>query len=134
MFGHRRRGSGASRDKRGSRRGRGNATVCALTLPHLPALAVVITVPWCCRTAEQLIRELAEAPAPEPSPNASASSPDTAVWVRRSTTLIDGRPNQLADSWAPKPDRAAWKAVVGMPTNRDAIRPAANGEKYAYIT
>jgi GntR family transcriptional regulator len=51
------------------------------------------------RTADQLIRELAEVPAPEPVAERLDIEPGTPVWVRRRTTLIDGRPNQLADSY-----------------------------------
>src|ERR671914_121976 len=51
------------------------------------------------RTADQLIRELAEVPAPEPVAERLGIEPGTPVWVRRRTTLIDGRPNQLADSY-----------------------------------
>jgi GntR family transcriptional regulator len=51
------------------------------------------------RTAEQIIRELAEVPAPEPVAERLGIEPGTPVWVRRRTTLIDGRPNQLADSY-----------------------------------
>src|SRR5512133_1640487 len=50
------------------------------------------------RTAEQLIRELAEVPAPAAVAARLGIEPHTPVWVRRRTTLIDGRPNQLADS------------------------------------
>lgn len=51
------------------------------------------------RTADQLIRELAEVPAPPLVAQRLGIDPDTPVWVRRRTTLIDGRPNQLADSY-----------------------------------
>lgn len=51
------------------------------------------------RTADQIIRELAEVPAPEPVAERLGIEPGTPVWVRRRTTLIDGRPNQLADSY-----------------------------------
>lgn len=51
------------------------------------------------RTADQIIRELAEVPAPAPVAERLGIEPGTAVWVRRRTTLIDGRPNQLADSY-----------------------------------
>jgi GntR family transcriptional regulator len=51
------------------------------------------------RTADQLIRELAEVPAPAPVAWRLGIDPDTPVWVRRRTTLIDGRPNQLADTY-----------------------------------
>src|SRR3954469_22347470 len=49
--------------------------------------------------ADQLIRELAEVPAPEPVAERLGIEPGSPVWVRRRTTLIDGRPNQLADSY-----------------------------------
>src|SRR3954464_5618261 len=51
------------------------------------------------RTAEQLIRDLAEVPAPDSVAERLGIEPGTPVWVRRRTTLIDGRPNQLADSY-----------------------------------
>jgi GntR family transcriptional regulator len=51
------------------------------------------------RTAEQHIRELAEVPAPDAVAERLGIEPGTPVWVRRRTTLIDGRPNQLADSY-----------------------------------
>src|SRR3954465_3087111 len=51
------------------------------------------------RTAEQLIRELAEVPAPDSVAERLGIESGTPVWVRRRTTLIDGRPNQLADSY-----------------------------------
>lgn len=50
-------------------------------------------------TAGQLIRELAEVPAPENVAERFGIEPGTTVWVRRRTTLVDGRPNQLADSF-----------------------------------
>ena len=51
------------------------------------------------RKAEQIIRELAEVPAPEPVAERLGIDAGTPVWVRRRTTLIDVRPNQLADSY-----------------------------------
>jgi len=51
------------------------------------------------RTADQIIRELAEVPAPASVAEHLGVEPGTPVWVRRRTTLIDGRPNQLADSY-----------------------------------
>lgn len=50
-------------------------------------------------TAGQVIRELAEVPAPKPVAERLQIEPGTPVWVRRRTTLIDDRPNQLADSY-----------------------------------
>lgn len=50
-------------------------------------------------TAAQVMRELAEVPAPEPVAERLGIEADTLVWVRRRTTLIDDRPNQLADSY-----------------------------------
>jgi GntR family transcriptional regulator len=50
-------------------------------------------------TADQLIRELAEVSAPQPVALRLGIEPGTPVWVRRRTTLIDDRPNQLADSY-----------------------------------
>jgi len=49
--------------------------------------------------ANQLIRELAEVPAPPDVAERLGVEPGTSVWVRRRTTLINGRPNQLADSY-----------------------------------
>jgi GntR family transcriptional regulator len=51
------------------------------------------------RTADRVIRELAEVPAPEPVAERLDIEAGTPVWVRRRTTLIDGRPNQLVDSY-----------------------------------
>ena len=50
-------------------------------------------------TVNQLIRELAEAPAPARVAERLRIRPETPVWVRRRTTLIDGRPHQLEDSY-----------------------------------
>jgi GntR family transcriptional regulator len=50
-------------------------------------------------TAGQFIRELAEVPAPANVAERLRVDPGTLVWVRRRTTVIDGRPNQLADSY-----------------------------------
>jgi GntR family transcriptional regulator len=49
--------------------------------------------------ARQVIRELAEVPAPDVVAKQLGIAPATPVWVRRRTTLIDDRPNQLADSY-----------------------------------
>lgn len=51
--------------------------------------------------ADQVIRELAEVPAPAVVGQRFQIDPGTPVWVRRRTTRIDGRPNQLADSYYP---------------------------------
>jgi GntR family transcriptional regulator len=51
--------------------------------------------------AAQLMRALEEAPAPAVVAGILGIPPGTPVWVRRRTTLIDGRPNQLADSYYP---------------------------------
>jgi GntR family transcriptional regulator len=50
-------------------------------------------------TVGQFIRELTEVPAPVNVAERLRVKPGTAVWVRRWTTVIDGRPNQLADSY-----------------------------------
>jgi GntR family transcriptional regulator len=50
-------------------------------------------------TVNQLIRELAEVPAPARVADRLRIPRETPVWVRRRTTLIDGRPNQLEDSY-----------------------------------
>lgn len=51
------------------------------------------------RTAGQRLRELAEVPAPRAVAERLGVEPGTPVWVRRRTTFIDRRPNQLADSY-----------------------------------
>ncbi|WP_018351637.1 GntR family transcriptional regulator [Longispora albida] len=53
------------------------------------------------RSAGQQLRELAEVPAPESVAEKFGVPAGTPVWVRRRTTLIDNRPNQLADSYYP---------------------------------
>jgi GntR family transcriptional regulator len=50
-------------------------------------------------TAGQIMRELAEVPAPANVAERFGIEPGTPVWVRRRTTLVDDRPNQLADSY-----------------------------------
>ncbi|HEV8558731.1 MAG TPA: GntR family transcriptional regulator [Actinophytocola sp.] len=50
-------------------------------------------------TVNQLIRELAEVPAPVRVAERLRITRGTPVWVRRRTTLIDGRPSQLEDSY-----------------------------------
>ena len=50
-------------------------------------------------TAGQLMRELGEVPAPVKVAERFGIEPGTPVWVRRRTTLVDDRPNQLADSY-----------------------------------
>lgn len=50
-------------------------------------------------TAGQLMRELGEVPAPPKVAERFGVQPGTPVWVRRRTTLVDDRPNQLADSY-----------------------------------
>lgn len=49
--------------------------------------------------ASQLIRELAEVPAPAVVAEKLGIPVGTPVWVRRRMTLINDRPNQLADSY-----------------------------------
>ncbi|WP_018255988.1 GntR family transcriptional regulator [Salinispora mooreana] len=49
--------------------------------------------------AGQLIRELAETAAPAGVAERFKIPVGTPVWVRRRTTLVDDRPNQLADSY-----------------------------------
>ncbi|MFI7080960.1 GntR family transcriptional regulator [Micromonospora sp. NPDC049903] len=49
--------------------------------------------------ASQLMRELAEAPAPALVAERFKIPVSAPVWVRRRTTLVDDRPNQLADSY-----------------------------------
>jgi GntR family transcriptional regulator len=49
--------------------------------------------------AGQLIRDLGEVPAPAAVAERLSITPGTPVWVRRRTTLVDDRPNQLADSY-----------------------------------
>lgn len=50
-------------------------------------------------SAGQLLRELGTVPAPAAVAERLGVPIDEPVWVRRRTTLIDGRPNQLADSY-----------------------------------
>lgn len=50
-------------------------------------------------TAGQLMRELGEVPAPAAVADRFKIPVGTPVWVRRRTTLVDDRPNQLADSY-----------------------------------
>jgi GntR family transcriptional regulator len=52
-------------------------------------------------TATQLIREIVDAPAPEAVADRLNIPAGEMVLVRRRTTLINGRPNQLADSYYP---------------------------------
>ena len=51
------------------------------------------------RSAGQLLRELGTVPAPAAVAERLGIPVGEPVWVRRRTTLIDGRPNQLADSY-----------------------------------
>lgn len=51
--------------------------------------------------AAQELRELAEVPAPAEIAERLGIDPEAPVWVRRRTTLIGNRPNQLADSYYP---------------------------------
>ncbi len=50
-------------------------------------------------TAGQMMRELGKTPAPAAVAERFGIKEGTPVWVRRRTTLIDDRPNQLADSY-----------------------------------
>lgn len=52
-------------------------------------------------SAKQLYRELGEVPAPAVVAEAFQIAEGAPVWVRKRTTLIDGRPHQLADSYYP---------------------------------
>jgi len=49
--------------------------------------------------AGQMMRELAETPAPAAVAERFGIEPGTLVWARKRTTVVDGRPNQLADSY-----------------------------------
>lgn len=51
------------------------------------------------KSAGQILRELGSTPAPPRVADKFGILVGTPVWVRRRTTLIDGRPNQLADSF-----------------------------------
>ncbi len=51
--------------------------------------------------AQQDVREIGEVPAPEAVAERMGVPAGTMVLTRRRTTLIDGRPNQLADSYYP---------------------------------
>jgi GntR family transcriptional regulator len=50
-------------------------------------------------SANQVLRDLAEVPAPVVVAKRLGVEPGTPVWVRKRTTMIDNRPNQLADSY-----------------------------------
>lgn len=50
-------------------------------------------------TAGQMLRELGETPAPALVAERFNIVPGAPVWARKRTTLVDGRPNQLADSY-----------------------------------
>lgn len=50
-------------------------------------------------TAGQMLRELCDTAAPAIVAERLGIDPGTPVWVRRRTTLVDNRPNQLADSY-----------------------------------
>jgi GntR family transcriptional regulator len=52
-------------------------------------------------TSTQLVRELAEVSAPAVVAERLGIATGTPVWVRRRTTFINNRPNQLADSYYP---------------------------------
>jgi GntR family transcriptional regulator len=51
--------------------------------------------------AQQDVRVIEDTPAPEAVAERMGVPPGTVVLARRRTTLIDGRPNQLADSYYP---------------------------------
>lgn len=50
-------------------------------------------------TAGQMMRELCKTPAPDSVAKRFGIPAGTPVWVRKRTTLVDDRPNQLADSY-----------------------------------
>jgi GntR family transcriptional regulator len=52
-------------------------------------------------TAGQVMRELGEVEPPRDVAQRLSTPPGDLVWVRRRTTLVDDRPNQLADSFYP---------------------------------
>ena len=52
-------------------------------------------------SVKQLYRELGEVPAPPAVAAVFAIEDGAPVWVRRRTTVVDGRPHQLADSYYP---------------------------------
>lgn len=52
-------------------------------------------------TVKQLYRELGEVPAPVKVADAFQIPEGEPVWVRKRTTIVDGRPHQLADSYYP---------------------------------
>src|SRR4051794_10141169 len=52
-------------------------------------------------SVKQLYREIGETSAPPEVAEAFGISPGTLVMVRRRTTIVDGRPHQLADSYYP---------------------------------
>jgi GntR family transcriptional regulator len=62
-------------------------------------------------TATQLIRFLGEVPASDIVAERLSVPPGTSVFARRRTTLIDDRPNQLADSYYPLSVAAAAPGI-----------------------
>ena len=52
-------------------------------------------------SVKQLYRELGEVPAPPAVAAAFGIEEGAPVWVRKRTTIVDGRPHQLADSYYP---------------------------------
>ncbi len=52
-------------------------------------------------SVKQLYRELGELPAPHVVAEAFGIGDGESVWVRKRTTVVDGRPHQLADSYYP---------------------------------
>jgi GntR family transcriptional regulator len=52
-------------------------------------------------SVRQLYRELGEVPAPAAAAAAFGVDEGSPVWVRKRTTIVDGRPHQLADSFYP---------------------------------
>ncbi|MEU8265837.1 GntR family transcriptional regulator [Sphaerisporangium sp. NPDC049002] len=52
-------------------------------------------------SVQQLYRELGEVPAPPAIATAFGIDEGGPVWVRKRTTVVDGRPHQLADSYYP---------------------------------
>lgn len=53
-------------------------------------------------SVRQVYRELGEVPAPQVVAEAFGLSVGEPVWVRKRTTIVDGRPHQLADSYYPR--------------------------------
>ncbi|MFI2233321.1 GntR family transcriptional regulator [Nocardia testacea] len=68
-------------------------------------------------SVEQIYRELGETPAPRPVAEAFGIEEGAPVWVRKRTTVVAGRPHQLADSYYP------LDLALGTPLTREDSGP-----------